>query len=305
MPLTKNLQRRIRPLKYENDDEADVASQSPSLSLISNEHPSANKSQNEDASTTSTYSVDPEGGLDEQPFHAQQDISAISFGALVRAQETLGKRKHRSSDDAFIVPNAPHKKPRPYTDAEGQERKAGRKDTRDFSRPSKHAPVELSSKQAVSRRREAVPIKKLDHRDPRFEPINGRVDQSKAKKNYAFLDQYRESEMAELRTSIRQTKDSDTKEKLKQTLRSMESRQKTQEAKDQQQKVVRSHRAKEKELVRQGKKPFYLKRAEQKKLALVERFARLKEKQIDRIIDRRRKKTAGRARKKMPEGRRM
>lgn len=110
--------------------------------------------------------------------------------------------------------------------------------------------------------------------------------------------------MAELRTAIRQTKDPDAKEKLKLTLRSMESRQKTQEAKDQQQKVIRSHRAKEKELVRAGKKPFYLKRAEQKKLALVERFAGLKEKQADRIIERRRKKTASRARKEMPEGRR-
>lgn len=111
--------------------------------------------------------------------------------------------------------------------------------------------------------------------------------------------------MTELRAAIRQTKEPGAKEKLKQTLWSMESRKKTQEAKDQQQQVARAHRAMEKELVRQGKKPFYLKQAEQKRLALVERFAGLKGKQVDRVIERRRKKKAGRAKKEMPEGRRM
>ena len=166
-------------------------------------------------------------------------------------------------------------------DAQVQGSKAGKNETRDYSRSSKHAPTELSSKKAVSRRREAVPVKRVEYRDPRFEPISGRVDEPKTKKNYSFLDEYRESEMTELRTAIRQTKDQDAKERLEQTLRRMESRKKTQEAKDQQQEVVRAHRTKEKELVRQGKKPFYLKRAEQKKLALVERFAGLKGKQVD------------------------
>lgn len=204
-----------------------------------------------------------------------------------------------------MPPDVPYKNPWPYTNAETQERKVGKRATRDFSRSSKHAPAELSSKKAVSRRREVVPIKKLDYRDPRFESTSGRVDESKTKKNYSFLDEYRESEMTRIRTSIRQTKDPDTKEKLKKTLRSLESRKKTHEAKDQQREVVRAHRAKEKELVRQGKKPFYLKRAEQKKLALVDRFAGLKGKQLDRVIERRRKKKAGRARREMPEGRRM
>lgn len=209
-----------------------------------------------------------------------------------------------ATEDTALAPYNSHIKTRPYTDAEAQEREAGRNDTREFSRSSKHAPVEQSSKKAASRRREVVPTKSLDHRDPRFEPTGGRVDESRTKKNYSFLDEYRESEMTELRTAIRQTKDPGAKEKLKQTLQSMESRKKTQEARNQQQELVRIHRAKEKELVRQGKKPFYLKRAEQKKLALVKRFAGLKGKQVDRVIERRRKKRASRMRKEMPHVRR-
>lgn len=207
------------------------------------------------------------------------------------------------------------KGPRSNTDAEAQERKAGKKDTRAFSRSSKHAPAELSSKKAVSRRREVIRVPKIDHRDPRFEPLSGPVDETRTKQNYSFLDAYRDSEMAELRAAIRTTKDSNAttnndndnnkKETLKRALLRMESRKHTQAEKDQRQGVLRAHRAQEKTLVAQGKRPFYLKRAEQKKLALVERFQGLKEKQIDRLIERRRKKKAGRERRRMPEGRRV
>lgn len=84
----------------------------------------------------------------------------------------------------------------------------------------------------------------------------------------------------------------------------MESRRKTQLAKDKEQEVLSKHRKKEKELIQQGKKPFYLKRGEQKKMALVERFESMKGKQADKVIERRRKKKAAKERKGMPEGRR-
>lgn len=235
----------------------------------------------------------------------EQDIGVISFGALARAQEDLlGKRSFKITDDD--VDSTLQTNPLvPYTDAEAEERKAGKKDLRDFSRSSKHAPAELSSKKAVSRRREVVQANKLDHRDPRFEPFSGPIDGAKLKKNYSFLDVYRDSEIAELRAAILSSKNADSLEKLKQALRSMESRKNTDAAKHQEQAVLRLHRAKEKELVKQGKKPFYLKRGERRKLALVERFEGLKEKQVDKLIERRRKKKTARERKEMPEGRRM
>ncbi len=175
---------------------------------------------------------------------------------------------------------------------------------RDFSRASKHAPTELSSKKAVSRKRSVVPTKKVDHRDPRFDPLSGVIDEQKLKKNYSFLDTYRDNEMAELKTAIRKTKDSETKEKLKRALLSMESRKKAQAIKDQQQDVLRKHRKEEKGKIEQGKKPFYLKKADQKKIALLERFEGMKSKQVDKVIERRRKKFAAKERKFMPDERR-
>lgn len=232
-------------------------------------------------------------------------MDVISFSALARAQEGLIRMRNfqHTGHEVNSLPRA--NSLIPYTDAEAEERKAGKKDLRDFSRSSKHAPTELSSKKAVSRRREVVQARRLDHRDPRFEPLSGLIDEVRLKKNYSFLEIYRDSEIAELRAAILNSRDVDSLEKLKKALRSMESRKKTEAAKDQEQAVLRVYRAKEKELVLQGKKPFYLKRGERKRLALVERFDGLNDNQVDQVVERRRKKKTARERRGMPEGRRM
>ena len=162
----------------------------------------------------------------------------------------------------------------------------------------------MSSKKAVSRKREAVPTTKREHRDPRFEALSGPLDQIKTKKNYSFLESYRDDEMKQLKDEIHKTKDPTAKEKLKRALLSMESRKKTQEAKDKQQDIIRDHRAKEKELIKQGKKPFYLKKTEQKKLALIDKYSSMKGKQLDRAMERKRKKKTQKDRKHMPDARR-
>ncbi|KAL8843104.1 MAG: hypothetical protein Q9170_000234 [Blastenia crenularia] len=230
------------------------------------------------------------------------DLATISFGALAKAQSSLGKRK-RSQDEA----SAELDRTSPTRDIgnpEAEERRAGRNNGQEHARPSKHAPAELSSKTAVSRKREVVPAIKRDVRDPRFEPTSGPVDQERAKKNYDFLNAYRDSEISELKTTLRHTKDPVVKDKLKRALLRMESKKKTQQTKDQEQLVLRVHRAKEKEMIKQGKKPFYLKKGEQKKLALIQRFENMQGKQLDKVIQRRRRKKASKEKRDMPDERR-
>ncbi len=192
-----------------------------------------------------------------------------------------------------------------WDDNEALERKSGRKDHRGFSRSSKHAPTEVSSKKAVSRKREVVPITKREFRDPRFEPLSGYVDESKIRAAYSFLDDYRKDEMKELKAAIKIAKDEDAKEKLKRALLSMESKMKAQLRKQREQEILDKHRKEEKELVKQGKQPFYLKKAEQKKRVLLDQFSELKGKKLDHVIERRRKKQEGREKKKMPFKRRV
>lgn len=139
-------------------------------------------------------------------------------------------------------------------------------------------------------------------RDPRFSSaVSGRpLDEDKARQAYSFLDTYRDSEMAQLKAAIKKTKDADAKEELKRALASMQGRKQAQQQRDAERAVIEEHRRREKELVQQGKKPFYLKKSEQKKQLLVNRFTGLKGKQVDKVIERRRKKLAARERRDMP-----
>ncbi|KAH8701204.1 hypothetical protein GQ44DRAFT_632344 [Phaeosphaeriaceae sp. PMI808] len=173
------------------------------------------------------------------------------------------------------------------------------------ARSSKHAPAVQSSKRMVSRKRQVVDVKKPVFRDPRFDHMGGAApDDNTLGNRYSFLNDYRVSEIAELRGTIKKTKNEGEKEGLKKKLLSMESQQKTREAKEKQQDVVRDHKKKEKEMIKQGKQPFFLKKSEQKKLALIDRFQNMKSKQRDKVIERRRKKVTSKERRNMPAERR-
>ena len=175
-------------------------------------------------------------------------------------------------------------------------------------RSSKHAPQELTSKRPVSRRREVLPTNfKRPTRDPRFDSLSGGgpADEARVRKSYAFLDEYRDKELADLRAQLKKTKkDTPQAEDLKKQIMRMEWRRNARQKKDEEERLLNEHKQKEKELVAQGKKPFYLKKSEQKQLALVERFQNMKSKDRDRAIERRRKKATAKERKNMPSERR-
>ncbi|KAK3169446.1 hypothetical protein OEA41_008829 [Lepraria neglecta] len=301
---------RVRARKEQSDSESLADSESDvNASNVSSAISQGSQSGHSDESDDEEDEASEESESEASNQPSEDPAASISFGALAAAQETLGKRKRSNISDGEssnnpLIPKPSNPKVHQNGDTEALERKAGKKDTRDFTRISKHAPTELSSKKAVSRKRSVVPTKKLDVRDPRFEPLTGPFDEQKTKKNYAFLDTYRDSEMSELKAAIRKTKDAEAKEKLKRAFLSMESRKKAQERKDQEQEVLRKHRREEKGKIEKGKKPFYLKGSEQKKLALEERFRGMKTKQVDRVIERRRKKMAQKERRSMPDERR-
>ena len=226
----------------------------------------------------------------------------------MKAQACLGKRKRSNYDNVpgkIHGSSQPDKAPSDFNSNETPGRRAGKEDTHDTSRTSKHAPAELSSKKAVSRKREVVATQKVNHRDPRFEPVSGSVDEQRTKKNYSFLTAYRDFEMSELKSAISKTNDGEGKEELRRLYLGMESRKKVQDVKEQQQEVLRKHRKQEKEKIGRGKRPFFLKKADQKKLALVERFEGMNSRQADKVIERRRKKKAAKERKVMPNARRV
>lgn len=226
----------------------------------------------------------------------------MSFGALAKAQASLpalGRRSAKASASG-TQPAAGDD----LVGARSSKSSAAEREKR-AKRSSKHAPTEMSSKKPVSLRRDIVEVHKPQARDPRFGPLNSRpIDEAKARKAYAFLDEYRDDELKRLRAVAKKTKDPAAREELQRQVMSMESRKKAQERKDREKAVLEEHRRQEKELIKQGKKPFYLKKSEQKKRLLMDQYASMSQKQVDRLIERRRKKAAGKEKKSLPVFRR-
>ncbi|KAF4585492.1 pre-rRNA processing protein [Ophiocordyceps camponoti-floridani] len=225
---------------------------------------------------------DSESDIEPSPAAA---LSSVSFGALARAQASLPPAKQDAK-----LPLAETTPSASITSKKTQNPKQ--------KRSSKHAPTEQTSKRPVPRYREIIADPRRKPRDPRFDPLVSHGNEAKAKKAYAFLDEYRESEMAELRTRIKNAKGS-TADDLKRQLKSLESKRLARRAKEEEEELLREHRKQEKELVAQGKKPFYLKRSERKKTLLTKRYEVMTERQVDKAIEKRRKKIAGKEKKEL------
>ncbi|CAI6329215.1 unnamed protein product [Periconia digitata] len=342
MPLSSKLDRKMRAYEESTDDEEyyEITDRSTSPSVIETGGDGmevlSSEEEDEDAEDSGEEQSDNDGAV-------QAQMSKVSFGALAKAQDALAKqqstdRKRKRGDEstksqenklqalrerlqeikaARLAQEGPTKKKQktskpqtPSAKKDGKNKEEDEDDSSDsdaapHARSSKHAPAVQSSKRAVSRKRQVVDVKKPVSRDPRFDSITGpKPDENTIRKRYAFLDDYKKSEMAELKDAIKKTKNEADKEKLKKKLISMESQLKTQEKKDRQQSVLSEHRKKEKELIKQGKQPFYLKKSDQKQLALKEQFQSMKPKDRDRAIERRRKKATAKERKNMPDERR-
>ncbi|KAK3940813.1 hypothetical protein QBC46DRAFT_118815 [Diplogelasinospora grovesii] len=308
MPVSGLLERRVRPRK-----EAE-----PEPEELSESEFEFDEQEDEEMGSGSGSAGSSEDDEDEDEEDEVADASAaasqLSFGALARAQASLGSSKRKAKDGSTDGADP----------SDRRERERSSKKKEEHHRSSKHAPMEMSSKKQVSRRREFLldpPVAKPQPRDPRFMPLvagggSGKmtggkvaVEEIKARKAYSFLDQYRDDEMKKLRATIKEMqskkrKDMAAIEELQRALMSMESRKKAQERKDRERAVIEEHRRQEKELVKQGKTPFYLKRSEQKKRLLLDQFAGLSKGKVDKVIERRRKKILGKEKKMLPETRR-
>lgn len=294
------LDRRVRPKKQEDweleqDSEQDSSDDQASEQEIRG---GRYEQDNSDSDPESENENEDEGSEDEevdQTQSAKAALSSISFGALARAQASLPASRRKSKQSAGADEEAEEKQSKRW---ERPEKRSEAKAVQ--QRTSKHAPQEQSSKKPVSRRREVVHDNRRKARDPRFDAMLGAsIDESKSRKAYAFLDDYRESEMADLRAQIKKAKTPDAKEELKRELMSMESRKKARVRKDEEDRLLKEHKKAEKDLVAQGKTPFYLKKSEQKKQVLTNRFNKMSKGAVDRAIERKRKKVAGKEKKEL------
>ncbi|KAI1312893.1 hypothetical protein F5Y03DRAFT_339617 [Xylaria venustula] len=302
------LQRRVRVRREEIEPDEEEFSEGERSANGDSSNASDREGEISDESDSTPGSEDDDDEDDqEEGGDVSSTVAHISFGALAKAQASMPgirRKKGRKAADDSEDEEADNTNPSRKPGGDKSKPSSSSKPPKPPQRSSKHAPTEMSSKRQVSRKREVVSMNKVAARDPRFSSASGTVDEVRARKAYAFLDEYRDAEMAELKAAMKKTRSEREKESLARTLKSMQSRKEAQSRRDAERELVAQHRRQEKELVAQGKKPFYLKKSEQKKQLLLERFAGMKKKQVDRSIERRRKKLTSRERRNMPVARR-
>ncbi|KMU77126.1 hypothetical protein CISG_06164 [Coccidioides immitis RMSCC 3703] len=224
-------------------------------------------------------------------------LNQISFGALAKAQASLGLSSSSSSNNRRkpkikkISPTAP---------------------------PNTHPPFNPPSTPSPRKRTvvDATAISGPKARDPRFDSVvlsHGTSNpqalgnaQAAAAKNYSFLNDYRDAELSSLKQQLAKAKNPAEKEQLKRTIRSMTDKIRTFERKQREKEVAARHRRRERDLIREGKKstPYFLKKGDVKKEVLKQRYEEMGAKERQKSIVRRRKKVAARERREMPDMRR-
>ncbi|KAJ5127606.1 rRNA biogenesis protein rrp36 [Penicillium atrosanguineum] len=334
MAISDMLNRRVRARPADEDDiysEQSDAAEEVSQDEGEEEGDSDAESQSEEGSEQSNAPEDDNSdgsnsaAEDEESSEDENDdiktsLSNISFGALAKAQASMGpkKRKEKSSkeeaspldDIRARILEAREQKRLAAEKTESKDKK-DKKDKK-AARANKHAPMEQSSKRAVSRRLVVVePPSHAKARDPRFDAaVMGYSGKGKnpelADKAYAFLDDYRLSELKEMKAEMARTKDPRQKEALKKQILSASDRMKSMENRKRERNVQMEHKQKEKQMLREGKKstPYFLKNSDLKKQVMQKKYEEMGSRDRARALERRRKKISSKEKKEMPWERR-
>ncbi|KAK2811773.1 hypothetical protein FQN50_001811 [Emmonsiellopsis sp. PD_5] len=344
MAISQKLNQRVRARP--DEDEIEEFSDELASDEVSDEGESGAEDE-EDTDGEGDEDGEDEDGQSNSDASSEADtnvtpsLQTISFGALAKAQASLGKRKRdpSTSHDA-AASSSPSSRKRtapspPPASSEGPQEYPKKPRQTLSHRSSKHAPTIQSSRHAVTRKRTIIePPAVPKARDPRFDSVvlNHSIPTSNtaalnkaaahASKNYSFLNEYRSDELTALRKQLaiaqgkvpgkkgKQKKakagDPYEAERLKRLITSMTDRQRTFERKEKEKEVLAEHRRKEREMIREGKKsaPWFMKKGDVRKEADTKRFEEMGGKERARALERRRKKVAGKERREMPWGRR-
>ncbi|GAA6054353.1 hypothetical protein JCM3770_003331 [Rhodotorula araucariae] len=246
---------------------------------------------------------DPEEALGKQ-------LASIPFTSLLKAQKQLKKQQGKTGAKGKSRDDGPEEEDEDAgSGLRGKSRRVGKGKGRADreSRSNKHAPTEMSAKRPVSRVRQVVETHTLHARDPRFDALSGSVNPQLFKQSYGFLADKQHAELETMRKTAAQARKNralpeEEKERIEEALRRMENRDVTRRMKEREQEAMKSWKKEEQDKRAHGKKAFYLKESERKKLFLKAKFDELSQdkRKLHKAIDKKRKKTAQKEKKAMP-----
>ncbi|KDE07390.1 hypothetical protein MVLG_02257 [Microbotryum lychnidis-dioicae p1A1 Lamole] len=252
-----------------------------------------------------------------------KQLASIPFGTLVKAQRKLNKqqaqarfrRKASGNDDdesdleGDSEEDGTEQGGRPKVSLLKDRKGKGKTKVNANQRSSKHAPMELSSKKPVTRNRQVIEVQANKARDPRFDPLSGNIKSDLFSRSYGFLVDQQTAEVEALRKTVALARkkggSEEEKERMEDALQRMESREISRKNKARDQEALRAWKKEELEKRQQGKQAFHLKSAERKALLLKAKFDVLAQdkKQLRKTIEKKRKKTAQKDKKLLPQRR--
>ncbi|KAG4301133.1 hypothetical protein PCANB_002444 [Pneumocystis canis] len=235
-----------------------------------------------------TFNTSLHNNIDEDLL--QKELSKISFGTLISTNDKLSK-----------ILNIKEKRQKACNiKKEIKERlQRSQKKIIKKKRSKKHAPLEMSSKNPVSRYRQVVPVTIIERRDPRFN-FEDRVNLTNLSSKYSFIKNYQQDELNTLKNELKNEKNHEKREKLKKAIISLESRLMAVKNKEEATKILQEHKKIEKIKIKAGKTPFFLKKREQKKLIEMNKLSKLKgTKALEKYMQKKEKKLASKERKKL------
>ncbi|XP_062953826.1 kelch domain-containing protein 3 isoform X3 [Cynocephalus volans] len=186
---------------------------------------------------------------------------------------------------------------------------AGNSNKKQDSRPpvqnacvaDKHRPLEMSAKARVPFLRQVVPISKKVARDPRFDDLSGEYNPEVFDKTYQFLNDIRAKEKELVKKQLKKHRSGEEHEKLQQLLQRMEQQEMAQQERKRQQELRLALKQERRAQAQQGHRPYFLKKSEQRQLALAEKFKELKRsKKLESFLSRKRRRNAGKDRRHLP-----
>ncbi|XP_076637294.1 ribosomal RNA processing protein 36 homolog [Colletes latitarsis] len=214
---------------------------------------------------------------DKDQEQIRAELSEMSFEDLQKLKEKLGTKVY---NEALFGPRKVRKVV--------------------FKRENKNRPREMSAKKPVSRFREVVCVKKNIPRDPRFDSLCGKFDQTKFKKAYGFLTDVKQNDLEKLKKQLNETEDPKMIKKIKYLIQRLENQLREERRKGRQQEKMSTEKKEIVESIKRGEKPVFKKKTERRVLDLVSQYEELKNSgKLKKHIQRLRKKSLHRDRQKL------
>ncbi|KAF7252353.1 hypothetical protein EYD10_02281, partial [Varanus komodoensis] len=162
-------------------------------------------------------------------------------------------------------------------------------------------PLEISAKKPVPFLRQVVPVKKKVPRDPRFDDLSGEYKPEVFEKTYSFLNDLRKKEKEVVQKQLKKSRNVEEKDKLQRLLKRMTQQEDAQRKQQKEREKDLAWKRQQRELAKQGKKPFYLKKSDKQKWELAEKYKELKKSgKLESFLSKKRKRNAAKDKRRLP-----